>query len=85
MRVELQCSQCRCRFDVTLDEATSQVLEQITEEGPWSALGDGETFEDRVFSALPDRQEIRCPQCGRPVSVTPETLCDLSQKVLAQW
>ncbi len=81
MRVELQCSSCPCR----LGTWTTPVLERITEEGPWVALGDGETFEDRIAATLSTAYEERCPECGQPVAVSEESLGQLTQELLAQW
>jgi len=61
-----------------------EVLERMTEEGPWYALGDGETFEDMIFTALMTRGAIRCPECCRPVSVSEESLGRLAMEMLAQ-
>jgi hypothetical protein len=55
----------------------------MTEEGPWYALGDGETFEDMIFSALTARGAICCPDCGRPVSISEESLGKMALEMLA--
>ena len=57
----------------------------MTDEGPWYALGDGETFEDMIFAALTARGAIRCPGCGEPVNVTEESLGQVAMEVLANW
>ena len=85
MRVELHCSHCPCRFAASPDTPAGEVLDRMIEEGPWYALGDGETFEDMIFAALTSRGEIRCPDCGRPVSISEESLAQLAQEVLANW
>ena len=58
---------------------------RLFEEGPAYALGDGETFEDMIFSTLTEHGEIRCPECGDPVQVSEESLGRMAMDVLAQW
>ena len=69
MLLELDCPRCRCQVN----------LEQIAAEGPWYALGDGETWEDRLHACL------RCGDCGAPIEVSEESLAELSRELLAQW
>jgi hypothetical protein len=57
----------------------------MTDEGPWYALGDGETFEDMIFTALTSRGAIHCPECGEAVSVSEESLGELAMAVLTQF
>jgi hypothetical protein len=82
MQVELHCAACRFCFPIELDMAA---LDRITDEGPWSALGDGETFEDRIHADLLAHHEAECPHCGNPVAPTEESLGDLASELLAQW
>jgi hypothetical protein len=82
MKVELRCLACLYRFPSYLGAAA---LERIQEEGPWDALGDGQTFEDRLHSDFLDQSEACCPQCGHAVEVSEESLSALSHSVLAQW
>lgn len=82
MKLELQCRRCDCRFDAR----SSRVhLDQMVEEGPWMALGDGETFEDRLHATLTAECAIRCPECAAPVSISEDCLGRLTLEVLAQW
>jgi hypothetical protein len=82
MQVELHCYTCCFRFRSHLDTAA---LERISDEGPWSALGDGETFEDRIHADLLAHQEATCPRCGSEVAATEESLGALATEVLAHW
>jgi hypothetical protein len=41
----------------------------MTEEGPWIALGRGDTFEAMVFAALTARGWVGCPDCGGAAAV----------------
>jgi hypothetical protein len=85
MRVELYCPQCGCRFAAAPDTPAAEVLDRMAEDGPWYALGDGETFEDMIFSRLFASGEIRCSECGGPVTVTEESLGQLTLEVLGSW
>jgi hypothetical protein len=85
MQIELQCPRCPGRFVSHPDTPAAEVLDRMTEEGPWYALGDGATFEDMIFAALTARGAIRCPDCGEPVSVSEASLGRLSQEILASW
>jgi len=85
MQVELYCTHCPCRFAASPDTPAAEVLERMTEEGPWYALGDGQTFEDMIFTSLMARGAIRCPECGEPVAVSEESLGRLTMEVLACW
>ena len=63
----------------------AEVLDRMAEEGPWYALGDGETFEDMIFSTLFSCGSIRCTECGEAVSVTEQSLSQLTMEVLGSW
>jgi hypothetical protein len=63
--------------------SADEVLARMTDEGPWYALGDGETFEDMIFTALATRGVIRCPECCRPVNITEESLGRMALEMLA--
>jgi hypothetical protein len=85
MRVELYCPSCGCSFAAEPDTPAAEVLDRMAEDGPWYALGDGETFEDMIFSTLFARGMIRCSECGGPVSVTEQSLGRLAMEVLGRW
>ena len=75
------------RADRTADALAviEQEVKRMAEEGPWYALGDGETFEDMIFSTLFSCGHIRCSECGEAVNVTEETLGQLTMEVLGSW
>ena len=52
MQVELYCPHCSCCFSANPEAPAAEVLDRMADEGPWYALGDGETFEDMIFSTL---------------------------------
>ena len=85
MQVELYCPHCFCRFAACPDTPAAEVIDRMTEEGPWYALGDGETFEDMIFATLIGEGVIRCPECGDPVTVNEESLGRLTMEVLGSW
>ena len=49
MQVELHCDRCGRCSPTILDLTADAALTALHEEGPWFALGDGETFEDRIM------------------------------------
>lgn len=85
MQVELLCPHCSCSFAASPDAPAAEVLDRMAEEGPWYALGDGETFEDMIFSTLFACGSIRCSECGEAVSVSEQTLGRLTMEVLGSW
>ena len=85
MHIELHCPRCFTTFQPEGVEPAGDVWGRMTEEGPWYALGDGETLEDVIFSALSAGGGVRCPRCGEAVPVTQDDLCEMSQKILANW
>jgi hypothetical protein len=85
MQVELFCPQCSCSFAASPDAPAAEVLDRMAEEGPWYALGDGETFEDMIFSTLFVCGSIRCTECGEAVSVSEQSLGQLTMEVLGSW
>jgi hypothetical protein len=85
MQVELFCPNCCCRFAAAPDTPAAEVLDRMAEDGPWYALGDGETFEDMIFTTLFDCGSIRCSECGEAVVVSEESLGKLAMEVLGSW
>lgn len=77
MHVELRCDRCGCHF-----HGQDDALKRLSAEGPWSALGDGETFEDRLSADLGSHD---CPRCGSAVRLSEEGLGQLSLQLLGQW
>jgi uncharacterized protein YbaR (Trm112 family) len=85
MQVELFCPHCSQHFLAPAQTAAARAFEQMSDEGPWSALGDGETFEDRIFAALTAQGTIHCPKCTAAVPIREETVVELAQALLANW
>jgi hypothetical protein len=85
MPVELECPRCFSHFSPEADAPARGAWERMTEEGPWSALGDGETFEDVLHTALTAQGSPRCPHCGAAVPVSQDDLCALSREILSNW
>jgi hypothetical protein len=85
MQVELFCPHCACSFSAEPDTPAAEVLDRMAEEGPWYALGDGQTFEDMIFSTLFADGSICCSECGEQVSVTEQSLGQLTLEVLGSW
>ena len=85
MRVELYCPKCERRFTAAPEAPISSVFDRVSQEGPWGALGDGETFEDSVAAALADRGAGCCPRCGTAATVSEESLGRLTLQLLGTW
>ena len=85
MQVELYCSNCCTSFVAAPDTPASQVIDQMAEEGPWYALGDGETYEDMIFSTIFACGTIRCADCGHSASVSEQSLGQMAMEVLGNW
>jgi hypothetical protein len=85
MSLALYCSQCALGFDVPFDSPAAAVLDRVAGEGPWSALGDGETTEDTISTALHGLDGIACPCCGGAASVTQQSLSAFARELLVQW
>ena len=62
------------------DEAMSRIFPEV----PGFALGDGETFEDMIFTALDDDRTTDCPTCGETMQVSEESLGQLALSMLAR-
>ena len=84
MQIELFCDCCACRFVAPPEASSSEVIDRMSEEGPWYALGDGETFEDMIFSSLTAEGDIFCPHRGEPVAVSEESLGRMAMSMLSQ-
>ena len=85
MQIELSCASCDCRFVAPPETSSDAVIDRMFEDGPRYALGDGETFEDMIFTTLTQHGQICCPECGEPVSVSEESLGRMAMEVLAQY
>ena len=84
MQIELYCDCCACRFVAPPEASSNEVVDLMLDEGPWYALGDGETFEDMIFSSLSRDGHIFCPECGEPVAVSEESLGLVAMSMLSQ-
>ena len=85
MKIELYCEPCENRFVAPPDTPALEALDRMIDNGPWFALGEGETFEDMIFAALTSKGAICCPDCHRPVSVSEESLGRVAMDLLARW
>jgi hypothetical protein len=70
MKIELSCPACACHFGAPPQTPAEDILDRMTDDGPWFGLADGDTFEDMVLRVLMARGRIRCPECGSAVTVT---------------
>jgi hypothetical protein len=82
MPIELVCPYCPFHFRARADAPANEILERMIEEGPWFALGNGETFGKMIFTALTTRGAIRCPECLEDVIVLDESCCGAAGELL---
>jgi hypothetical protein len=82
MHIELCCPSCSARFVAPPEAPADEVQSRFFEEGPAYALGDGETFEDMIFTTLTEHGNIQCPECGDAVAVSEESLGRLALAML---
>ena len=63
MQVELYCANCCCRLVAPPETSAVDILDRMDDQGqgPWYALGDGETFEDMIFNALTEEAPSIAP------------------------
>jgi hypothetical protein len=74
MDIHLHCPQCGNHFSAPADTPAAQVLDRMTDDAPWFALAEGETFRDMVQAALNARGKILCPDCRIEVCVGGERI-----------
>lgn len=85
MQIELLCPACQANFVAPPEASAEHIRDRMTEGGNWYALGEGETFEDMIFSTLTESGAIFCPECGAAVHVSEESLGRMALEVLACW
>jgi len=84
MPIEMCCPRCFGRFDAAPDSLGEEALTRLFPEVPCGALGDGETFEDMISSALSGFATSPCPACGERLCVSEEGLGQLAATMLAR-
>jgi len=85
MQVELYCRRCSSAFTAHPETPAAEVIDRMADAGPWYALGDGQTFEDMIFSTLFACGHIRCGDCGEDACVSEQSLNQLTMEVLGSW
>jgi hypothetical protein len=83
--IELQCPSCARNFSVSSDSAMAEFFDRMAENGAWCPLGDGETIEDNVYNALATQDDLCCPECDIPVTISQESLSRFARELLVQW
>jgi hypothetical protein len=84
MEMELVCRDCSIRFAAPADTPEEEVVQRMTDEGPWCALGEGDCFRTMVETALERRGRIRCPDCGGTMRLGDVALCITPQVHVAR-
>jgi DNA-directed RNA polymerase subunit RPC12/RpoP len=69
MEIELICQECGCRLVAPAETPEDEIVQRMTDEGPWYGLSCGDRFRDMVATALRKRGRIRCPECGESLLV----------------
>lgn len=69
MEIELVCRNCYARFAASPETPEEDVIQRMTDEGPWYALAAGHCFRDMIHTTLRRRGRIVCPECGVLVRV----------------
>ncbi len=82
---KLLCPHCLEQFELPANSPPGRALGRLADQGPWQALGDGQTFEDAVYATLETEGGVRCPACGEVVPLSEETLGQLTLELLSQW
>jgi hypothetical protein len=72
MIIDLVCPCCPFQFSAPAAADAVHILDRMIEDGPWLALGEGDTFEDMVVRAVNTRGAIRCPDCREALIVNHE-------------
>ena len=85
MHIELHCTRCCCRFVAPAQSAANGFQDSAMSDEPWYALGDGNTFEDSIFTSLTERGSISCPECGAAIAVSEESLGQLALEMLTAF
>jgi hypothetical protein len=69
VEIHLHCPRCGCHFQAPGTMPAAEVLGRMTDDAPWFALAEGDTFADMVFAALASRGKILCPECRGEILV----------------
>ena len=85
MQIQLHCPYCASSFTAPPEAGAQDVLDRMSREESFYALGEGETFEDMIFSTLTEEGAIRCPDCFGAVLVSEESLGRLAMEMLTHW
>jgi hypothetical protein len=84
MQFEMCCPRCFRRFAAPPEAARDEILEQVFPDARGYALGDGETFEDMISTALAEHTATLCPACGGRLQFSEESLGRLAMTMLAR-
>jgi hypothetical protein len=84
MRIEMTCPRCFRPSTAELEKADREALDQMFEGAPVYALGDGETFEDMISTALSEHEPMHCPHCGGRLQYSEEALGQLAMDMLVR-
>ena len=73
MEIELVCRKCRACFTAPPETPEDDIVQRMTDDGPWYALAAGACFRDMIHTALRRRGGIACPECGAWVRIVEAT------------
>jgi hypothetical protein len=84
MQIELCCPRCAGRVAAVQGNAGEELLDSMFRDEPLGALGDGETFEDMLSTALTGHDPTNCPRCGAVMQVCEESLGQLALSMISR-
>ena len=84
MQIEMCCPHCFRPSMAPEETAGNEWLERMFDGAPVYALGDGETFEDMISTALADHGPVHCPHCSGILQFSEENLGQLAMSMLAR-
>ncbi len=83
MLLELRCPCCGCHLSGSPETPSEDILDRMTDDGPWFALAEGDTFADMIEAALSSRGAIHCPDCCGVVAVREASLAACDRELVA--
>lgn len=84
MEIEMCCPHCFRASSLPLETVDHEFLDRVFAGAPVYALGDGETFEDMISTALSEHDPVHCTHCGAALQYSEESLGRLAMSMLVR-